>query len=312
VRLLASQAPGFPERLGRALRDLRPHLVHAFHARKGGAAYLRHALPEDPPLVVTLTGTEVHRDLADPERADEVREALLAARAVLSHGRALLAAAEAAVPAVRGRTLLVPKGVLLPRRRPGYDPRRVARLPRDAFVFLLPAGVREVKDPAFAVEPLARLRAEEPRVAFLHAGEGIEPAAGEALRAALRGRPWARSLGAVPLARMGSLYAAADVVLNTSRAEGLANSLLEAQAAGRPVLASDIPANREAVPPGRTGLLYRAGDAGSFLRAARRLLRDARLRARLGRAGRARAERNFSPDAEADALVAAYRRVVAG
>ena len=307
VRTLATLDAGFPDRLGRALRSFRPDVVHALHARKGGAAYLRHALPGDPPLVITLTGTEIHRDLADPGRSRETLAALAAARIVLSHGRSLLAAALAAVPSLEGRAAIVPKGVVLPPMDRRFDLRRRAGFPRDAVVFLLPAGLREVKDPLFSLGPLARLRADDRRVCFVHAGETIEPALRAEFRRRARREPWVRTVGSLAASRMGSAYAGADVVLNTSRSEGLSNAVVEAQAAGRAVLVSDIPANRELVSHGRTGLLYRAGDEDSFLRQARRLARDPALRARLGTAARTSVARRFSSVAEARAVLAAYR-----
>lgn len=306
VRSLATLEPGFPPRLEAALRSFRPHLVHALHARKGGAAWLDHALPGDPPLVVSLTGTEIHRDLGDPAAAPRVLMALERAALVLASGRALLEAARAVVPSIAGRSLLVPKGAELPPRDPGFDLRRAAGLPRNAFVFLLPAGLRAVKDPLFALEPLARLRRRDPRVAFVHCGDALDGDLAEEFRRRAAGEPWIRSLGALPFRRMASAYAGASVVLNTSRSEGFANVLPEAMLAARPILASAVPSNAEAIRDGRTGLLYAPGDGEAFLRAAARLLRDGALRRRLGAAARREARGRFSPAAEARAVAEAY------
>ncbi len=312
VRALATGEPGFGRRLRRILREFRPDVVHAFHARKGGAPYADVAGPEDPPLVVTLTGTEIHLDLADPADARAVRRTLERSCLVLSHGRALAAAAEREVPAIRGRTVIVPRAVELPPADPRFDLRRAAGLPPDALVFLLPCGLRRVKDPLFALAPLARLRRRFPAVAFVHAGHSLDPSLRSAVAAAARGSPWIRSLGEVPHGRMGSLLAGADVVLNTSLSEGLSNAVLEAMAAGRPVLASDIPSNREIVRHGRTGLLYAPGSERSFLRAAARLAGDPAFRRRLGRAGRAGVAGLVDGREEARAVLAAYGRACSG
>lgn len=53
---------------------------------------------------------------------------------------------------------------------------------------------------------------------------------------------------------------ACDLLVSTSRVEGLSNAVLEAMALGVPVVASDIPGNRELVKPGRTGCLVPVGD----------------------------------------------------
>jgi glycosyltransferase involved in cell wall biosynthesis len=62
---------------------------------------------------------------------------------------------------------------------------------------------------------------------------------------------------------------------------------------------------------GETGLLVPPGDASALAGALNRLLGDAPLRERLGRAGRARVEREFSIAAMRDRTLAVYREVLA-
>jgi hypothetical protein len=66
----------------------------------------------------------------------------------------------------------------------------------------------------------------------------------------------------------------ADLVVTPSETEGLSRVYLETQACGRVLIASDIPAAREVVEPGHTGLLFPRGDpaalAAAILRAGRR------------------------------------------
>ena len=129
---------------------------------------------------------------------------------------------------------------------------------------------------------------------------------GAALQRELATRPWARHLGAVEHARMASLLGQADVMLNCSISEGgMANSVLEALACARAVLASDITGNRALIEDDVTGLLF---DGPAALRAkAARLIGDPDLRARLGRAGRARVEREYPPARELDGYMEVYR-----
>jgi glycosyltransferase involved in cell wall biosynthesis len=85
-----------------------------------------------------------------------------------------------------------------------------------------------------------------------------------------------------------------DLFVHYSRWDALPNAVLEAMAAGLPVVASDIPGNRDAVAHGETGLLVRT--EVELLEACQRLVDDPALRRRLGAAGRERVRREFSRD----------------
>ncbi len=82
------------------------------------------------------------------------------------------------------------------------------------------------------------------------------------------------------------LYAGFDLVVQASEREGLPNALLEAGAAGRPMIATTAGGSGEIVLDGRTGLLVPIGDRDGLTGALRRLVVDAGLRERLGRDAR--------------------------
>jgi glycosyltransferase involved in cell wall biosynthesis len=86
---------------------------------------------------------------------------------------------------------------------------------------------------------------------------------------------------------------------------------IEAQASGRPVVASAIGGLRDAVADGETGLLVPPGDAQGLREALCMLLRDPQLRARMGEAGRVRARR-FMASAVTDRIEQIYAEVLAG
>jgi glycosyltransferase involved in cell wall biosynthesis len=70
-----------------------------------------------------------------------------------------------------------------------------------------------------------------------------------------------------------------------SRTEGMGRVLLEAMAAGKPIIASDVDGIPHYVRDGYNGLLFRPGDAGDLAEKLRRLLSDGALREHLGRNG---------------------------
>jgi glycosyltransferase involved in cell wall biosynthesis len=91
-----------------------------------------------------------------------------------------------------------------------------------------------------------------------------------------------------------ALLAASHLVVLPSYREGLPKALLEALAAGRPVVATDVPGCREVVIPDENGLLVPPRDPDALADAMARLIRDPELRRRYGEAGRRLAEREFS------------------
>ncbi len=285
-----------------------PSLVHAFHAYRTGPLALRLARRAELPLVVTLTGTDANHDLFDVERAAVVRHVLEGASRVTVFHASIADRVAGALPDLRGRLVVVPQGA---RFEPGgaFDLDARVALPPDAALFLFPAGIRPVKRPLLPLGPLGRLAARRPEVRLLYAGPVLDRDEGDALLRALAERPWARHLGAVPHAQMASLLARADVVLNCSISEGgMANSVLEALALGRAVLAADIEGNRSLIEDGVTGLLFR--DEAELERQAERLIADPALRARLGAAGRLLVERSYPPAREVDGYLDVYRRLV--
>jgi glycosyltransferase involved in cell wall biosynthesis len=80
----------------------------------------------------------------------------------------------------------------------------------------------------------------------------------------------------------------------------------EAMACGRAVIGSDLGGLQDQVEPGRSGVLLPAGDAASLARAVRQLWSDPEQAQRMGRAGRERMERLFSPQRHLEALMGLF------
>ena len=91
----------------------------------------------------------------------------------------------------------------------------------------------------------------------------------------------------------------ADVLLLSSRTEGLPGVVIEAAAAGVPVVSNDVGAVGEIVEDGASGTLVPAGDPDSAGAALVRIATDPGLRVRFGRRARAIATERYSMDAAA-------------
>ena len=102
-----------------------------------------------------------------------------------------------------------------------------------------------------------------------------------------------------------------DISVLCSTSEGLPNSVLEAMAASRPLVATNVGAVADAVIDRETGLLVAPADHEQLAAALDELSGDTVRAARIGRAAAARARAHYSPGAAVDALERLYRRLVA-
>ena len=275
-------------------------ICHAFHASYGGAVALKIMETAGIPYVITLTGSDLYEALYDSRR-EKTLSALKGASAVAAFHDNIATRLITAVDGLAGRVTVIHQGV-----------ERHDVLPDNCsceFRFLLPAGLRPVKDVIFPLRPLSKLYVKHPEIRLLIVGPALDESYAAQLSERLADFPFAYYQGAVDSLSMGELYRSSSVVLNTSRFEGgMANSLLEAMAWRRAVLASDIEGNRSLITNGVTGLLYH--DASDFSDKAELLLSNFELRQRLADAGHRMAIENHSPQKEAEAYLGLYREIV--
>ena len=100
-------------------------------------------------------------------------------------------------------------------------------------------------------------------------------------------------------------YAESDLLVLPSKTEGWGLALMEAMACGRPVVASRVGGVPELVRDGIDGILVASSDVRALAGAITKLLKDAKLRERMGKAGRGRVK-GFSWDNSAKTVLAAY------
>ncbi len=273
-------------------------LLHGLHARRTGPHVRRLAQVHGIPYAITLTGTDLSSDLADPVTRLELEPVLADAAAIVVFDRAEGTELRRLLPDLTSPLYAIRPGAVPP---PGASWRRRLRLEPEAVLFFLPAGMRAVKRPLLALEIVEALRRTVPAARLVMAGAEMDAALVARLVEAAKSRPWLSWLGPVPYDQVGGLYRAADVVLNTSLAEGLANSLLEAMALGKPILASDIMGNRAALGQGQgeeaVGLLF--NDLEEAVAKARQLALNQPLRRALGEAAARRARQFYDALEEA-------------
>jgi glycosyltransferase involved in cell wall biosynthesis len=103
------------------------------------------------------------------------------------------------------------------------------------------------------------------------------------------------------------ILAASDVLLLPSRWEGMPNVVLEAMAAGKPIVATDVEGVGEALGPAAAQQVVRPGHAEAFAAKLNLILGDAALANALGRENQNRVRELFS----IDAMVCAYQKLYA-
>jgi len=223
----------------------------------------------------------------------------------------------------RGRRLLIEAYGVPPEKAslaypsldtPAFDAAASAERPSDLraesrFVVCMVGVMNERKGHRYLLEAAPSILQAEPSARFLLVGDGELRLSLErqAEAACLNGH--VRFLGYrndVP-----AVLAASDVLVLPSFAEDVPLVILEAMAAGLPVVASDVGGVREAVVHGMTGLLVPPGDARALAEAIAGLARDPDLARKMGREGRRRVETTFSLPREIDAYEEMFRSVLA-
>ncbi len=190
------------------------------------------------------------------------------------------------------------------------ETRQALGLPPGAVILACVAVLKAVKGHLDLLETLQMVRASLPHVCLLLAGDGAERGALEQRAAALGLGDSVRFLGwrsDVP-----QILAASDLVVMASHREGLPLALLEAGAAGRPVVATDVGGVREAVEDGVTGLLLPPRNPGRFAETVLGLLDSPERMRAMGEHARDRVQERFAAEGIARQWEALYDRLLAG
>jgi glycosyltransferase involved in cell wall biosynthesis len=183
-------------------------------------------------------------------------------------------------------------------------------VPEGAVVVGIVASLTPVKDHPTLLRAVAQLRATHPELHVVLIGEGYDRETLERLVSDLG------IASAVHFAGFrvngGNLHATFDISALCSVSEGFPNSIVEAMAAGKPVVCTDVGSCREAVVDWVTGFVVPPARPDAFAAALQRLIADPALRARMGEAGRARARERHQARQVLDSVETLYRELLSG
>ena len=292
-------------RLSRAIKQLRPDIIHAHDPHGVAMSALALSMSTQlvkPPLVAArrvdfhLRGSSLSRwkyrqvDMFICA-SNAIRQMLLSdgippQRAVTVHEGIDLARVAAASPAPLHEELWLPHGSPIVGNVAALVPHKGQRHLVDAAALV----VRQVPDARFVIAGEGELRsALEHQIKHL----GLEK---HVLLAGFR-------------PDVLSLHKAFDLFVMSSVTEGLGTSLLDAMAAGRPVVATTAGGMPEVVEDGKTGILVPPRDHHAMADAIVRLLKDDALRRRMGEAGLSLAHARFSAERMVQDTLRVYERV---
>ena len=199
----------------------------------------------------------------------------------------------------RDRIRTIPNGVELPAvaPEPGVDVRRELGLAPEHEVVISVGGVRRVKDYSTLIRAFARVHATRADTRLVIVGADCDPELHEELArlASMLGVQEAIRFTGLRL-DIYRLLGAADVYVNSSIFEGMSNTILEAMAMRRPVVATRAGGNVELIEDGRTGFLVPPRDPETMAQRIDLLLSDPGRRRAIGDQARAYVESRHSMD----------------
>jgi len=285
--------------LRRAIVDDGVRVVHAFLFLASGYAYVATRGLRGVHLVTSANC----KPEPNPLRRAVLRAAFRASARVICNSGEMKRYAESYYGAPPERTCVVLNGV---------DVARFDGPPRahEGLVIATVGRIERQKSLGTFLDAAAVVLAERPEARFKIVGDGTLRAywTEESRR---RGLSHAVSFPGTTDDVPG-LFAGLDQFWLTSDWEGTPNVVLEAMAAGLPVIATRVGGTPEVIDHGRTGILTEVGDARAIAAASLGLARDAAKARAMGRAGRESATERFSLDAMVLSTMAVYEAALAG
>ncbi len=289
-------------KLYRLFRRLRPDIVHAHSSKAGVLARLAACEAEVPRVYYSPRGY-AHQQT---DRSDFSRRLYRTVEARVSSIGEIVAVSESEASLAREltdpmRVHVIRDAYLGSERDDAQNPR--AR--RNKTLRVCASGrLCFPRNPEAFVRMAKRSAREGLDLEFEWIGGGELAETVEELRRATGTSDRLSITGWLPQKEAQARLREADIFVHYSRWEGLSNAVLEALAAGLPIVASDIPGNREIVEPGKNG--YLAANEEELAQRVFALSRNPEERARMGEQGRRLVREEFSRERMLDEYTRLY------
>jgi L-malate glycosyltransferase len=183
---------------------------------------------------------------------------------------------------------------------------RAAKRPGESVIATV-GNIRRVKGHDIFIRAAASVISQFPNVSFSIAGEVLEPDYFAELQALIGELNLSERFHfAGGITNLSEYLSTADIFVLPSRSEGFSNAIVEAMAASRPVVATDVGGNAEAVEDGATGLIVPSEDVAALSEALIRLLSDPSGAKQMGAEGKRLAAERFTTDAMMSQITTVY------
>ncbi len=220
--------------------------------------------------------------------------------AIIGNSRAVVAQLHKDEGVAKDKLGLIYNGIELERFDVSHDTRRQRKqlnIGADTIVMVIVANLIPYKGHADLLEALSEIRTKLPKswtLLVIGRDDGI----GKQLKAqATEFHLDQNILFLGPRDDIPEILHLSDLAILCSHEEGFSNAILEGMAAGLPMVVTDVGGNAEAMQNGVTGIVVPAREPSALGAAILRLVKDAKLRKRMGREARKRVEQEFSLEA---------------
>ncbi|KAF1084723.1 Alpha-monoglucosyldiacylglycerol synthase [Sporotomaculum syntrophicum] len=276
-------------------------LVHGYHARQFSRV-VNHPLIKNIPILLTTTGTDINCDLLGPLSKQTLETMFLASKIVVfnPHLGKQITAIE---PRLQSRQVVIPQGVELPSAP--LVTRHQLGLSLYETVFVLPSGLRPIKNIDLALDGLEIVYQQYPHLRLLIVGAAIDVNYTAHLKSRLSTLNWAHYFGEIPHQKMKGILQIADIVLNTSHAEGQPQGALEAMYLGKPCILTAVPGNLDIIMNGIQG--YYINSPAELAAAALKLIQNPSLRYAMGNQARQLITKKYAVELEINAYDRLYK-----
>lgn len=318
VRVLATEDHDLFQ-VQQTLSNFKPEIIHLHHVFRTGKLLFKlktELANHGWGLVVSPGGTDLYLDTKEEDRRKIISRVFEMAKAIIAQSEEMGQRIMESYPGLQEKIITIPKSFYWMGDEE-FDLRGALNCGPEHILFFFPAGIRPVKGNLKALHLLERVYSLRPFIRVAFAGPALDKGYAATFEQEIRRlHAFARWLPSIPFEAMRSAYQGADAVLNFSFSEGISNVILEAKAAGKPILASDILGNRLPVlGDGKdkpAGLLFNLQSPEHFIQQALRLVDNKELRKKLGQGGKDQAAKLPAPEEEARGLIRVYEKILQG